>query len=145
MTTAMRKGLLLFAHGARDPNWALPFEAVAARATRAGAGLQPPLQVRLAFLEFMQPDLPTAGQALAESGCEHVDVVPLFLGAGGHVRKDLPALLRTLAERYPRIRWELRPAVGEMPGVVAAMAEASLSWIGGGPSSEPTPPDGGSR
>jgi sirohydrochlorin cobaltochelatase len=26
-----RTGILLFAHGARDPNWALPFEAVAER------------------------------------------------------------------------------------------------------------------
>lgn len=145
----MPKGLLLFAHGARDPNWALPFEAVSARALRAGAALHPPLRVQLAFLEFMQPDLLDAGSSLAQAGCDHVDVVPLFLGAGGHVRKDLPALLDTLAERFPRIRWELRPAVGEMPGVVAAMADASLSWVAGCQarpvSPDATPLDGSRR
>jgi sirohydrochlorin cobaltochelatase len=124
-------GLLLFAHGARDPNWALPFQAVAEQ-VRAGAAMRElSLEVRLAFLEFMQPDLPSAGDQLAQAGCSRVDVVPLFLGAGGHVRKDLPVLLRTLAERHPAIEWTLRPAVGEMPSIVAAMADASLAWIAG--------------
>jgi sirohydrochlorin cobaltochelatase len=30
-TAHMTQGLILFAHGARDPRWAEPFEAVAAR------------------------------------------------------------------------------------------------------------------
>jgi hypothetical protein len=61
----MTQGLILFAHGARDPRWAAPFEAVAgacARAARAAA-------VRLAFLEFMTPDLPEAAAELAAAGC----------------------------------------------------------------------------
>jgi len=49
----MTTGLILFAHGARDPRWALPFEAVAAR-VRAQ---RPGVPVRLAFLEFMAPTL----------------------------------------------------------------------------------------
>jgi sirohydrochlorin cobaltochelatase len=52
--------------------------------------------------------------------------VPLFLGAGGHVRKDLPALLDTLREAHPQVRWLLRTAVGEDDTVIAAMAAASL-------------------
>ena len=115
-------GLLLFAHGARDPNWALPFEAVATlvRARR------PDLPVQLAFLEFMRPALPEAGARLAAQGCTEVAVVPLFLGAGGHVRKDLPALLAGLAEAYPQVTWSLQPAIGEIESVVQAMAEAAL-------------------
>jgi sirohydrochlorin ferrochelatase len=31
MDAPMTQGLILFAHGARDPRWAAPFEAVAAR------------------------------------------------------------------------------------------------------------------
>ncbi|MBX3624237.1 MAG: CbiX/SirB N-terminal domain-containing protein [Rhizobacter sp.] len=115
-------GLLLFAHGARDPNWALPFEAVAAlvRAQR------PEMPVQLAFLEFMSPALPEAGARLAAQGCTEVAVVPLFLGAGGHVRKDLPALLAGLAAAYPQVSWSLKPAIGEIESVVQAMAEAAL-------------------
>lgn len=125
----MLAGLLLFAHGARDPNWAAPFEAVLAQARAAGAQQQPPPQVRLAFLEFMQPDLIEAGSSLVLAGCEQIDVVPLFLGAGGHVRKDLPRLLDQLRASYPQVRWTLRPAVGESPEVVAAMAAAAVHWL----------------
>ena len=94
----MTAGLLLFAHGARDPNWALPFEAVRVRVRQR----QPDLVVELAFLEFMQPGLVEAGARLAAAGCVEVDVVPLFLGTGGHVRKDLPVLMQTLQASSPR-------------------------------------------
>ena len=119
----MSRGLLLFAHGARDPNWALPFEQVALRVAR----LAPQIAVQLAFLEFMQPDLATAGRRLADAGCAAVDVVPLFLGAGGHVRKDLPELLERLASQFPQVRWLLRPAIGEADSVIDAMALAALA------------------
>ena len=119
----MSRGLLLFAHGARDPNWALPFEQVAARIGRQA----PQIAVQLAFLEFIQPDLATAGRRLADAGCAAVDVVPLFLGAGGHVRKDLPELLQRLASQFPQVRWSLRPAIGEADSVIDAMALAALA------------------
>jgi sirohydrochlorin cobaltochelatase len=118
----MNRGLLLFAHGARDPRWAEPFDAVASRVRLA----EPGMPVQLAFLEFMTPSLHNAGRALAESGCTSVDVVPLFLGAGGHVRKDLPALLVALSEEFPAVRWSLQPAIGECDGVIEAMARAAL-------------------
>ena len=44
-----REGLLLFAHGARDPNGARPFEAVRARLLEQAPGVE----VRLAFLEHL--------------------------------------------------------------------------------------------
>ena len=121
----MTQGLLLFAHGARDPRWALPFEAVAQRIRAA----QPGLALELAFLEFMAPDLLVAGQRLAAAGCRAVDVLPLFLGAGGHVRKDLPALLSQLAAQHPAVQWRLQPAIGEAEAVVAAMAAEALRLL----------------
>jgi sirohydrochlorin cobaltochelatase len=123
----MTHGLLLFAHGARDPNWALPFEAVAAR-VRA---LAPGLPVALSFLEFMSPTLAEAGQQLAAAGCTQVDIVPLFLGAGGHVRKDLPQLVDELAAAHPGTQWRLQAAVGETAIVVEAMAQAALQPLQG--------------
>ncbi len=118
----MKRGLLLFAHGARDPNWALPFEAVARRVRAADAGVP----VALAYLEFMTPGLVEAGASLAGQGCDQVEVLPLFLGAGGHVRKDLPALLAELRQRHPQVQWILRRAVGEDDAVIAAMADWAL-------------------
>ena len=90
------------------------------------AGQSPAPRVRLSFLEFMQPGLIEAGAELAASGCLAVEVVPLFLGAGGHVRKDLPALLARLQEAHPGVRFTLRPAVGEAAALVDAMATVAL-------------------
>jgi sirohydrochlorin cobaltochelatase len=122
MSLDIPPGILLFAHGARDPAWAAPFDAVAERIRRDAPGTR----VELAFLEFMCPDIAEAGRRLADAGCTAVSVVPLFLGAGGHVRKDLPALLQELAARHPAVQWELRSAIGELPSVIEAMALAAL-------------------
>ena len=120
-----RLGILLFAHGARDPAWAQPFEAVAKRLTeRAHAQGH---AVTLAFLEFMTPDILAAGADLAAQGCTDVTVVPLFLGAGGHVRKDLPRLLGELGEAHPEVNWRLSPAVGETDILIQGMADAAWS------------------
>jgi sirohydrochlorin cobaltochelatase len=132
-----RSGILLFAHGARDPNWAGPFQA-AAKALQARADLLTqagnpdclgPI-VTLAFLEFMTPDLLTAGADLASQGCKHVTVVPLFLGAGGHVRKDLPRLLGELAEQHPEVNWVLSAAVGETDLLIQALADSAWALAG---------------
>jgi sirohydrochlorin cobaltochelatase len=118
-------GVLLFAHGARDSRWALPFEDVAERVrTRA-----PGVPVELAFLEFMTPGLVEAGHRLAGAGCERIEVVPLFLGAGGHVRKDIPALLAELEAVHPQVHWMLRPAIGELDSVIEAMAQAAIAFV----------------
>ena len=122
----MTTGILLFAHGARDPQWARPFEAVAARC-KAQRG-DP--RVALAFLEFMAPDLVAGGNALVAAGCTAVDVVPLFLGAGGHVRKDLPVLMAQLQSQHPGIQWILAPAVGETDIMVQALADAAAHLAG---------------
>ena len=122
------QGLILFAHGARDPRWAEPFEAVAARVRAA----HPDVTVRLAFLELMQPGLPAAGAELASAGCTQVAVLPLFLGAGGHVRRDLPLLMDELRRAHPEVDWALHPAVGELPAVVQAMSDAAGALLAPG-------------
>ena len=120
-----KDGILLFAHGARDPAWAQPVEATE-RALRARAHAQG-ADVALAFLEFMSPTLLEAGAQLAAQGCTQVTVVPLFLGAGGHVRKDLPRLMAEMAEQHPQVQWRLSAAVGETDILIQALSEAAWS------------------
>lgn len=120
---ASRHGIVLFAHGARDPAWATPFERVRQHLASTH-GQQGP--VALAFLEFMSPSLLEAGRQMVDHHCTQVTVVPLFLGAGGHVRKDLPGLIHQLRQDYPDVQWQLTAAVGESPLVIAAMSEAAL-------------------
>jgi len=118
-----RTGYILLAHGARDPAWAQPFEHVATLVRERS----PATPVTLAFLEFIAPDLVRAGEALADAGCTAIEVVPLFLGAGGHVRKDVPALIERLRVSRPRLVVSLRSAIGEDTLVIEAMASVVLS------------------
>lgn len=124
----MNRGLLLFAHGARDPDWARPFELVAQRVQQ----LRPDAVVRLGFLEFMRPSLAEAADSLLQLGCLSIDVMPLFLGQGGHVRKDLPLLLDALRRKQPQVGFTLHPAIGEMDSVIEAMALAAAGKLDGG-------------
>jgi sirohydrochlorin cobaltochelatase len=123
-------GLILFAHGARDPRWAGPFEAVAAQVRTA----QPATLVQLAFLEFMAPTLPEAGATLVAAGCREVHVLPMFLGTGGHVRRDLPLLLQALRSQHAGTDFIVHPAVGELPALTEAMAAAALALLQAGSS-----------
>jgi sirohydrochlorin cobaltochelatase len=125
MLNSTTSGLILFAHGARDPRWATPFEAVASRVQQE----RPLSPVRLAFLEFMRPGLVEAGQQLVALGCGHVAVLPMFLGAGGHVRKDLPLLMDEMRAAHPQVVFNLHAAVGEIDSVVAAMAQVAIAAL----------------
>jgi len=118
--------LILFAHGARDPEWANPLRRVqAAIAARA-----PGRRVELAFLELMAPTLADCVAALAADGVTRIAVVPMFIAQGGHLKRDLPALLAELRERHPQIDLLLAPAIGEAASVIDAMALAALAAAG---------------
>jgi len=120
-----RIGLVLFAHGARDARWSEPFE----RLRRKVESARPGTPVRLAYLELMTPDLATAVAELVGVGCRSLRVVPIFLGQGGHVRRDLPALVQAVADRYPEIGIYLVEAVGENDAVLDGIAAACVAGL----------------
>lgn len=128
------RGLVLFAHGARDARWAEPFQAVAERVRRA----EPQWMVELAFLEMMQPDLESAVRQLVGAGATRIDVVPLFLGTGGHLRKDLPPLVERIRRVHvgTMIDIRLHPAIGEDTAVIDAMATAAVALANALPRSD---------
>ena len=121
------RGVILLAHGARDPGWSAPFEAIRRRLE----ALAPGTPVALAFLEFMSPDLPGAASALVARGCAAITVVPAFLGGSGHVRRDLPALVATIARDHPGVPVVVASALGEDASVQDAMARAALATVRG--------------
>jgi sirohydrochlorin cobaltochelatase len=86
--------------------------------------------VQLAFLEFMSPTLPAACAELVAAGCTHIDVVPLFLGSGGHVRKDLPLLLDAVRAEHAPLSVQLHPSIGELQAVMQAMAVSAAAVLG---------------
>jgi sirohydrochlorin cobaltochelatase len=122
----MSRALILFAHGARDPKWAMPFERLKALVQARS----PEVAVGLGFLELMTPDLPTLVAELAGQGCTDVTVVPVFLGQGGHVQRDLPLIIERLRAQYPGLQIKAAPAVGEDALVLEAMAGYCVNTLG---------------
>ena len=115
--------ILLLAHGARDERWADPFRVI----QREVATRRPDAPVHLAFLEFMAPDLTQAAETALAAGARDLQVVPLFLGTGGHVRKDVPPMLEALRQAHPGISITLHPAIGSVDSVLQAMAAAAVT------------------
>jgi len=121
----MPRALILFAHGARDPGWAEPFERLVAR-VRA---IAPGHEVRLAFFELMHPDLGAAVAELAAGGATAISVVPIFLGPGGHIRHDLPPLIEELRARHRGVQIDQSAPAGEGSGVLDAIAAYCAAQI----------------
>jgi sirohydrochlorin cobaltochelatase len=120
-----KSALILFAHGARDPRWAQPFQKLQAIA----AAQLPDSQVELAFLELMEPRLATVVEDLVAADCMQISVVPVFLGQGGHVLRDLPPLIEELRLKHPQLQLQVADAVGESPAVLQAIADYCVSRI----------------
>jgi sirohydrochlorin cobaltochelatase len=116
------RGVLLFAHGSRDPLWRKPIEAVADTIRQR----QPGTLVRCAYLELCEPSLPEAAAELVAQGATELRILPMFLGMGKHAREDLPELVEALRLSHPNVAVAVLPAVGEQPRLTALMAEMAL-------------------
>lgn len=116
------RGIVLFAHGSRDPLWHRPMQAVAQRVLQNTTALA----VECAYLELSTPDLHTACQSLLARGAQTITIVPMFLGVGKHAREDLPLLVAALRAKHPNIYFELQAAVGEDPRLIALLATIAV-------------------
>jgi sirohydrochlorin cobaltochelatase len=117
----MKSALILFAHGSRDPEWALPFRALREKV----AAQKPEFEVELAFLELMQPTLITTVDRLVSSGNQQITIAPLFMAQGAHLKRDLSLLFAELSDRHAGIRLKLLPAAGEVEIVMDAVS----AWV----------------
>lgn len=115
------RGIVLFAHGAREPGWARPFEEIRER-VRAS---RPEYPIALAYLELMTPTLEEAIQSVIDEGALAVTVYPLFMAQGGHLKEDLPRILDAIRATHAHIPIALEPPIGEVPGILDAIA----AWV----------------
>lgn len=115
----MKAGIILFAHGSRDREWARPFQQLALALSEKVDG-----PVRLAFLELMQPSLEEAITLLVADGVGSIRVVPVFLGPGGHVKDDLPQLVARARKQHRDVAISLDAPIGEQEAVIEAIAQA---------------------
>ena len=115
------EAIILFAHGARDPEWAAPFHLIREQ-VRAG---RPGIAVELAFLEFMSPPLGGTVAQLIASGAKRITLVPLFMAQGGHLKHDLPRMVERIRAEHPGVTLKVAPAVGDVPDILAAIS----AWV----------------
>ena len=115
-------GVVVFAHGSRDPLWRAPVEAVAQRIAESDAQAL----VACAYLELCEPDMPSAVSDLVARGATTVRVLPLFFGMGKHAREDLPLIMQDLAQRHPGVALEQLPTAGEDARLTALLAQIAL-------------------
>lgn len=116
-------GIVLFAHGARDPEWARPFEAIRDRIRTA----RPECPIELAYLEVMSPPLDQAIASLLQKGASAITVFPIFMAQGGHLKQDIPRILEAIREAHPHVPIALESAVGDVPELLDAIA----AWVMG--------------
>jgi sirohydrochlorin cobaltochelatase len=125
----LKRGIVLFAHGSRDPEWAQPVQRLAELVAAHDVGAS----VAIAFLEHLPPPLEQAVDALLGEGIQDVTVVPVFIAQGGHLKQDLPRIVAAIREARPQLVIRLAPPMGESPAVLQAMAEfASAASHGAG-------------
>ena len=100
--------IILLAHGSSDKRWCETFEKLAAP-TLASVD-----NARVAYMELAEPSIDTVvGEGVAEGATEFT-IIPLFLAAGRHLRKDVPAMIEDL-EKEHGATIQLAPPIGENP------------------------------
>ncbi len=117
----MSAAIVLFAHGARDSEWALPFEKMRALIQQRLPGTT----VLLSYLELMQPDLETAINNLEQQGISQVTLIPMFLARGGHLKQDLPKLIDRIQSSHSGLSMKLAPAIGEVDAILDMLSD----WV----------------
>jgi sirohydrochlorin cobaltochelatase len=115
------QAIILFAHGARDPEWAAPFGIIRRQLQAA----RPDTQVELAFQDFMRPTLDEAVAQSAARGARRIVLVPLFMAQGGHLKQDLPLLVGKIREQHPQLELQVMPAIGDEPEILQAITD----WV----------------
>lgn len=114
--------IILLAHGSRDKRWCETFEAL------AGPTLQAVNGSTVAYMELAEPSLETVVYEAVAKGIYEFTVVPLFLAAGRHLRKDVPAKLEAL-ETSTGASIHLCPPIGENPLLGQAIKDVVVSQL----------------
>lgn len=125
MSSTRNKAIVLFGHGARDPQWAEPMKRLQSMLVEQ----LPEVQVELAFLELMAPSLQDTVECMAQGGVQHIQVVPIFFGKGGHLKNDFPVIMAEMKAKHPGLNIEATSAVGQWDAVWQAIATEIVQQV----------------
>jgi sirohydrochlorin ferrochelatase len=111
--------LLLIAHGSRHAEANADLEHVAAQLRNGGLFSV----VEASFLELAEPSIEEGGARCVAAGAGQIIMLPYFLSAGVHVRRDLTALKERLASRFPGVMFRLAEPLGRHRGLLEIVEE----------------------
>jgi len=114
----MQSALLLIAHGSRSTEANGDLHHLARALEARGHAI-----VEASFLELAEPDIAEGGSRCVARGAGRVILVPYFLSAGVHVRRDLSAARAQLAERFPQVQFRLAEPLGRHPLLLDVVAD----------------------
>lgn len=117
-------GLLLVAHGSKDPEWTIPFKAIEDSTRREFPG-----PVVLSYLESSAPQIEQGLSQLLASGVTKITVAPLFFAVGSHVRTDIPQIIQKAVAGHPGVAFNILPAVGQIPVIQRLISSEIVSQI----------------
>lgn len=115
--------IILLAHGSSDIRWCETFEKLAEPTVQAMEN------ATIAYMELAEPSLDTIIARASRSGAREFTVVPLFLAAGRHLRKDVPAIIEKLATEH-RVSIRLADPIGSHPKLGLAIREVVQDELG---------------
>jgi len=70
----------------------------------------------------MKPTLDEAVDSVVAKGARRARIVPVFLGVGGHLKKDLPMLVEAARARHAGLEIVLEQTIGERKEITDAIA-----------------------
>jgi sirohydrochlorin ferrochelatase len=121
----VKTAFLLIAHGSRHPEANADLHHVVDDLRQRGHAV-----VEAAFLELAEPDIAEGGRRCVAQGAAVVVLVPYFLSAGVHVRRDLTEARARLAACFPAVDFRLAEPLGRHPLLLEVVAERAREALG---------------
>lgn len=85
------------------------------------------MAVQPCFLECAAPSIAEGMRQCAEAGAGRVAVLPLFLGAAGHYKNDVPVLLAQARQQWPAVEFRYGTPIGAQYHLVSTLAERATA------------------
>lgn len=120
-------GLLIVAHGSRKPESNQEIFELTTRLETRNAGEFD--LVRCAFMQFASPTFEAQVEEMIANGAETIVVFPYFIGAGSHVKSDIPALVADALARHPGVTIRVTPHLGRVDGIQNLIMEQVRRFV----------------
>jgi len=104
-----RKALVVVSHGSKRKESNQEFEDFIQKLNKINSenSEREYTEIKGACLEFASPQLEIVIKNLILSGYEQIDILPLFVFAGYHVRQDIPQRMEKLKDKFEQLKYRI--------------------------------------